>query len=546
MSYDDNSAPSYDTLADADPNLTTSQKYNAQPKPRKSANQLRNGNGNANGLSRSASIDTPNAYSSSDYGPANKASRERLRDMSSERPRVRRKTSKGVVALLDGKIPEGEEHSKWIHRDKLAAIESRELAEMGLRLRHSRSTSRARSARTNQSSIDAADPTTTEPMPGLDEEGRASRSDWRAADDVQSPDAFADAVSQRDNLARPGTSSGKSRLPVSRDTTPFESQSPTDGHEHARSGSRELHMQKQRLRSQSGTLLQADADSPRDGRARTLPPSASRKASAANNGKRDPSTNSETSPNRPTTSGRSRPSTRNGVPSGPINRPEGDPPWIDQMYKPDPRLPPDQQMLPTHARRMAELQRQAEERQAREAAQGDGEFVLMDSEGSASDEHEPKKQMADKAAPSSHPEHPAFRQAAQGSPTKSEHKRESGQWPLRTPTPTQSAFDPAVRNDASSSHHRANTTDSANSHGGYNLLPVIQSQEAQEKAIEMQQARLSMRSRTSHHGVSHGRHLSAEQWQENASQAPVHQPVHLNPHDDKKPKDGCLSCCVVM
>lgn len=35
---------------------------------------------------------------------------------------------------------------------------------------------------------------------------------------------------------------------------------------------------------------------------------------------------------------------------------EGEAPWIASMYKPDPRLPPDQQMLPTHAKRMAQEQ----------------------------------------------------------------------------------------------------------------------------------------------------------------------------------------------
>jgi hypothetical protein len=32
--------------------------------------------------------------------------------------------------------------------------------------------------------------------------------------------------------------------------------------------------------------------------------------------------------------------------------PEGDPPWMVNSYKPDPRLPPDQQLLPTVARRL--------------------------------------------------------------------------------------------------------------------------------------------------------------------------------------------------
>lgn len=36
--------------------------------------------------------------------------------------------------------------------------------------------------------------------------------------------------------------------------------------------------------------------------------------------------------------------------------PEGDPPWLASMYKPDPRLPPDQQLLPTVAKRLQQEQ----------------------------------------------------------------------------------------------------------------------------------------------------------------------------------------------
>ncbi|MCJ1478338.1 hypothetical protein MMC13_007016 [Lambiella insularis] len=50
-----------------------------------------------------------------------------------------------------------------------------------------------------------------------------------------------------------------------------------------------------------------------------------------------------------------RPATRSGLESRPataINRPEGDAPWLADMYKPDPRLPQDQQIIPTHAKRL--------------------------------------------------------------------------------------------------------------------------------------------------------------------------------------------------
>lgn len=54
-----------------------------------------------------------------------------------------------------------------------------------------------------------------------------------------------------------------------------------------------------------------------------------------------------------------RPSTRSGSDGRPVtavNRPEGDAPWLATMFKPDPRLPPDQQMLPTHAKRLQQEQ----------------------------------------------------------------------------------------------------------------------------------------------------------------------------------------------
>jgi hypothetical protein len=54
-----------------------------------------------------------------------------------------------------------------------------------------------------------------------------------------------------------------------------------------------------------------------------------------------------------------RPGTRSGETERPrtaINRPEGDPPWLATMYKPDPRLPPDEQIIPTHAKRQQQAQ----------------------------------------------------------------------------------------------------------------------------------------------------------------------------------------------
>ncbi|KAK0829002.1 hypothetical protein LTR73_004635 [Friedmanniomyces endolithicus] len=51
--------------------------------------------------------------------------------------------------------------------------------------------------------------------------------------------------------------------------------------------------------------------------------------------------------------------------------PEGEAPWIASMYKPDPRLPPDQQLLPTHAKR---LQQEQWEREGKTGTSYDRDF----------------------------------------------------------------------------------------------------------------------------------------------------------------------------
>ncbi|KAI7300219.1 hypothetical protein KC326_g9363, partial [Hortaea werneckii] len=51
------------------------------------------------------------------------------------------------------------------------------------------------------------------------------------------------------------------------------------------------------------------------------------------------------------------------------NRPEGEAPWIASMYKPDPRLPQDQQMLPTHAKRLMLEQQQQQQAKAGAASE---------------------------------------------------------------------------------------------------------------------------------------------------------------------------------
>lgn len=81
------------------------------------------------------------------------------------------------------------------------------------------------------------------------------------------------------------------------------------------------------------------------------PTSGARKTS----GPRPPTANANKPRVRSGTTGGIRPPSSSG-PKNPINRPEGEAPWLANMYKPDPRLPPEEQMLPTHAKRLAQEQ----------------------------------------------------------------------------------------------------------------------------------------------------------------------------------------------
>lgn len=58
---------------------------------------------------------------------------------------------------------------------------------------------------------------------------------------------------------------------------------------------------------------------------------------------------------RPQTKTKRRPSTTRAQPNK-DREPMGDPPWLASSFRPDPRLPPEQQILPTHAKKMLQEQ----------------------------------------------------------------------------------------------------------------------------------------------------------------------------------------------
>ncbi len=119
---------------------------------------------------------------------------------------------------------------------------------------------------------------------------------------------------------------------------------------------------------------------------------------------------SHSSSTRPRTRGASgsisRPTTR----SGEVKRPEGDPPWLATMFKPDPRLPPDQQLLPTVAKR---LQQEQWEREGKGGTAYDTMFRPLN------DEELRRQELPPSPTKETAPETPAKEEG-------------QGEWPLRS------------------------------------------------------------------------------------------------------------------
>lgn len=264
---------------------------------------------------------------------------------------------------------EDPEHSRWIHRDKLARIESQELQAAGIILPRSRAASKS-SRRDNSReqgsglrSEQAQKRQRIESIPTEEEEEPENR-DW----DLRLPDEVEEELAEGFQDISGGVK-GVSRIPVSmrspipipmehleRDTPIRRMQSEVWTPEEET-----LSNPKSRGRSASIKALE-DVPTPTPAK-RVASENTSPKKAAVRKGStpgaRNPSAQRPKTRSSSAKDGSSqRPVTRSGDSSGSASskRPEGDPPWINSMFKPDPRLPPDQQLLPTVAKRLQQEQ----------------------------------------------------------------------------------------------------------------------------------------------------------------------------------------------
>jgi hypothetical protein len=263
------------------------------------------------------------------------------------------------------------ERSRWIHRDKLAQIESQELQAAGIILpsaKASRKASRSRSRdklgnaqnRGDQQKRRRAGSIPLDRDLRLGEKQLDGKLPREGAEDQNSPYGSISKGSSRIPIAK------TSPLPIGgeRDTTAARRKSGNwTGDEP------EISYAKARGRSHSVKLLDGpvatSTSTPTPARrvaTENSPPkksvNAQRKASLPNNRNGTAARPKTRSGNKSRETSGQRPTTRSGELTSPSNnkRPEGDPPWLATMYKPDPRLPPDQQLLPTVAKRLQQEQ----------------------------------------------------------------------------------------------------------------------------------------------------------------------------------------------
>ncbi|KAI0139626.1 hypothetical protein F4776DRAFT_654116 [Hypoxylon sp. NC0597] len=288
-----------------------------------------------------------------------------------------------------------DEHSKWIHRDKLARIESQELQAAGIILPKPRAQSRPRRDR-SQDKVNGHRRATD-----ASEHQPASRSRKNSELSLEkTPDTEAPGWDLRlpEEIAEdPGeywvtNENGKSRIPVAKvSPAPI----PIDFLERDAPVLRKpsfpmldedasISMPKPRSRSGSSNVVDdtpkvqpvkrsVTEGSPKKTATGTRKTSAPAKATSQGRPKtRSGPTTRSTSTTRPTT--------RSGELSPPISKsaPEGEPPWMVSAYKPDPRLPPDQQLLPTVAKR---LQQEKWEQEGKFGNIYDKEFRPLNEEG---------------------------------------------------------------------------------------------------------------------------------------------------------------------
>ncbi|KAE8317882.1 hypothetical protein BDV41DRAFT_561074 [Aspergillus transmontanensis] len=291
-----------------------------------------------------------------------------------------------------GPCPEDTDDTNWIHRDKLAKIESEELQQILFQRRvgsGSIRSGRGRNHDMHHNEVTTPPIEQMEPWPNLEGHRDITSSptgldnDARGNWDIRKPDEIAADDGASSIYRNPGLRKSSSRIPI-----PTTSTAPMNrSRANTISDEETLSFGMPRRASEPITVDSTDASPPAAGSrpasrgvqaqinaakktpAKGAAGTGTRKTSAPASTRRPPPRSRTTSNNNPQRQG--KPGDR---PKTAVNRPEGDPPWLATMYKPDPRLPPDQQILPTHAKRM---QQEEWEKEGKTPTTYDREFAPL-------------------------------------------------------------------------------------------------------------------------------------------------------------------------
>lgn len=468
-----------------------------------------------------------------------------------------RKRSRNTLREKKTEVPEEYvDDSAWIHRDKLEQIEIMEMEQAGIPVRQSRRSvstgagAERRSSRSqSRSRKSIPKEQEQEQMPadmygtaygGEDEFERKRMSAIHSAADeeeqyydpnkdyeIRTPEEVAaeQELSRSQQLIRPSTSripvSKASPVPVPSNVVERDSPLPRSRHGSASGTWDEMQYQRKARSGSMGSQAMLDEE---DG-ARTPPrPGSSNMRSSNENSPPKSRTPGKGAPSarKPSTlgvNGTQRPGSSQGnksrIPSGTNGHkprpstshaynPEGDPPWISSMYKPDPRLPPDQQMLPTHAKRMMQEQW---EREGISGTTYDRDLRLVSDEPLPSPMAGPKQQLP-----------PPL------SLTKQRFEPEKSRSPSRSPKPETQSKSPSSPNTTNMNawpltpaSEKASSPRPGTS-GGYKITPTIQS------PPQIQRPEPSPARQTS----------------------PVQRMPDLDEKAEAQPKKGGCGCCVVM
>ena len=390
---------------------------------------------------------------------------------------------------------------KWIHRDKLAKIENEELQAAGFHLAKqttSRTGRRAQSrdglgdesVRTEQADHWASAraekrPRISSPVDEREESPESKSWDLRTPDEIAATESaqagksygtpvlrksgskipvltssplpipseridrdtpiprkrnFSGSIEDDDTFASPklrtrGNSVGSQNL-----LDEAESNNGTPGSANAaRSGTRSPGATSPTM-AKSGTKYAAVAPASPPSATRKVTPAGTRKLSNTHK-PRVPSNSNNASPLQ-------HPLSRSMDPDRPrtaVNRPEGEAPWLATMYKPDPRLPQDQQIIPTHAKKQQQQQQQQQQQSDKDGPTPRGH----ERGGSSPSQYDSEEKKA------------IFIQPSPSPPAAGLEKRDDpNAWPLKPVT--------RVR---SSSSGRPGTSGSGT--GGYSTMPKV-------------------------------------------------------------------------